>query len=307
MGIYLVMKNNFRKSFNHKLLFLVSFLLPIVLCVIAGSIKLGKTTIRVGSLEAETNLIQREERQDLYNLLEQSEGIKYAVAKEDSLHTDLMTGKFNLVMDYRNSTSIEDFKLLSYQNEEKIAVLTQVFRTAITEQKSIDFSGLPKKGMTETERTIAVLLTMFMIISSIHAAAIIRDRQSGTYDRYHFARKSDSGYVLGYVMHNFLITYGQIVLCMVVLHFLQAGFIISLTKGVMIGVVIALISTVFSMLICLSSKSEMQANITASSLAAVLSLLGGTFVTIESMPGILRLLSLGSPIRWIVELTNYFN
>jgi ABC-2 type transport system permease protein len=99
-----------------------------------------------------------------------------------------------------------------------------------------------------------------------------------------------------------LITLAQVILCLTVLDFLQKNFMLSLLTGTVIGVIIAGIATMFSTLICLASKSEMQANITASSLAAVMSLLGGTFIAIESMPRLLQVISLVSPMRWIVEL-----
>ena len=78
MGTYLVMKNNFRRSLNHKLLFMLALLLPIVLCLIAGSINTGKTSIRVGILEDLPNQLTEMEQEELSDILGKSEGIKYA-------------------------------------------------------------------------------------------------------------------------------------------------------------------------------------------------------------------------------------
>jgi ABC-2 type transport system permease protein len=271
--------------------------------MIAGSIKTGKTSIRVGILEDLPNQLTEMEQQELSDILGKSEGIKYAFAEEDSLHTDLMTGKYHVVLDYRDSNSINDFALMSYENEDKKMALKELLRSAIMKKENINLSSMAKKGITETERSMALLLSLFMILATIPTAAIIRDKQSGTFVRFHFAKKSSVGYVLGYIVHTFLITLVQVVLCMVVLDIVQKNFNITIIVGAMTGVLIAGIATIFSTIICLGSKSEMQANITASSLAAVMSLLGGTFVAIESMPRLLQMISMASPIRWIVELT----
>jgi ABC-2 type transport system permease protein len=296
------MKNNFRRSINHKMLFVITLLIPIILCLITGSIKLGRTSLRVGILESNASEIQRENQKGLYEILRQSKDINYEIANKGTLHTDLLTGKYHLILDYRNSISNDDFVLITYQSENKKLAMLEIFKGAIRKGEYINLSGLSKVGINETERTLALLLTLFMILSTIPTAAIIRDKQSGTYERYQFARSGSIGYIQGFIIHTFLIALAQVILCLTVLDFLQKNFMLSLLTGTVIGVIIAGIATMFSTLICLASKSEMQANITASSLAAVMSLLGGTFIAIESMPRLLQVISLVSPMRWIVEL-----
>ncbi len=302
MGTYLVMINNFKRSFRHKEFFIIIFILPVILCILAGMVKFGKVSIRVGLLGTEMSSTKLVDMDEMIDLLEQSKGIRYSFADEESLNTDLMTGKFNMILDFRNREVIGQFNLLSYQSEDNKIMLKTAFVEAITNKEPIQLGGLKKEGLSVAERSMALLLSMFMIFSTLHASAMIKDRKSGTFDRYQFARQGGSGYVLGYILYNFLITYGQILLCMVALTLIQKDFAISIVEGLLLSIVIAAIATIFSMLICMGSKSELQANITASALAAVMSLLGGTFVAVEAMPGLLRVLSMASPIRWLVEL-----
>jgi ABC-type multidrug transport system permease subunit len=140
------------------------------------------------------------------------------------------------------------------------------------------------------------------VFAAIQAAGMIRDKQSGTFARYKFARKSSNGYLLGYTLHTFLITFMQVLLCIGVLLVLQRDFVLTCREGLVLSIIITALSTIYAVVICNLSKSEVQANITASGISAIMSLLGGTFVAIEAMPGLLRLLSLASPIRWVVEL-----
>jgi len=302
MGLYLVMKNNFRRSFHHKLLFLVTFLLPVILCVGAGTIRFEKTSIRVGILGMETNPSVAVEQSVLTALFDRSKGIKYAFAKEASVQTDLITGKYHVVLDYRESATLEDFRFLSHQNKNKSQMVEAMFREAIRNQKAIQLSTMRPIGLSIKERNMAILLSLFLLIATLHASRIIGDKKDGILQRYRFAKQSGKGYIMGYLTYNVIITYLQVVLCMGVLMLLQREFTLTLIEGIVIPVTITLIAAVFSMLICLASRSEVQSNITASAIAAIFSILGGTFIATSSMPELLRVISFASPIRWVVEL-----
>lgn len=306
MGTYLVMKNNFARCIRHRLLFLITFLIPILLCVILGAVNFGKTTLRVGILGLETGFMDIADKNEIYQLLDRSEGIRYASADLGTLNTDLMTGKFQAVLDYRESEAAGSFELISYQNKEKTALLKAMLQEAFSKQEPVRLTGLKPQGLSVTERSMAMLFTMFLVFSTVHASMLIRDRQNGIISRYRFARKSSIGYVAGFFLQNLMITYFQILLCILALSFVQKGFALAMGQLLICSAAMAVISSGSAILICLGSKNEVQSNITASSLAAVMSLLGGTFVAVEAMPGLLRILSYASPVRWAVELLRIF-
>lgn len=66
--------------------------------------------------------------------------------------------------------------------------------------------------------------------------------------------------------------------------------------------VTTLVSASTAVIIFSISRSEVRANVTSSSFATITALLGGTFIAIDAMPPLLRLFSVLSPSRWIVEL-----
>lgn len=300
MGIYLVMINNIKRSLNHKVLLVITFLLPVILCMIAGSVPFGKVSLRIGIVTLNRTEVTKE-MEALYQILDQTEGIKYEEAKEKTIHTDLIIGKYHAILDLRNNSEKEPFELISYQNDEKKLALQEVLMNGIL-QGGVSLNGLKKDGFSLTERSMALFLTLFLIFSSIHASTIIRDKHNGTFARYRFAKRNHTGYILGYFLHAFLITYVQILLCMISLFILQKGFTLTLMETLVTSLVITLIATIIAVFICYNCQSEVQANITTSSFAAIMSLLGGTFIAVEAMPGLLRILSVISPIRWVVEL-----
>ncbi|HWT74485.1 MAG TPA: ABC transporter permease [Mobilitalea sp.] len=302
MGIYLVMKNNFKRSFRHKALFAVTFILPVILCIITGAIRFGHSSIRVGILGLDTNSYLSADRKEVYEILNKSDGLTYGAASKGTFQTDLILGKFHIILDYSKSRTINSFQLLGNQDEGKLLQLEKIVKEAVTKKQPVTLTGLKPKGLSVTERSITIILTLFMVLSTVHASGIIRDKQNGIVLRYQFAKLGSTGYAAGYTIYNFLIIYAQVLLCMMALLFIQKGFSLDSRELFIISLLIAVISAGFSMLICLGSKSEVQSNIMASALAVVFSLLGGTFVAIDAMPGLLRILSFISPDRWMVEL-----
>ncbi len=304
MGIYLVMKNNFKRGFQHKRLFLLTFLLPVIVCALFGLVRFDKTTVRVGILEA--SVLKLEDHEALYDIFDASKGITYAHADEESINTDLITGKYHVLLDYRNSKNLEDYQLITYEKEAKGEWINTVFKKAFEDREPVILENPKKQGLSTTERSMALLMSLFMIFSTLHASAMIRDRQNGTYLRYQYANKSGVGYILGYILHNVVITYAQVLLCMGSLLILQKNFSLTVMEILVLSSIVTGIASIFAVVICMTSKSEVQANISASAIASIMSLLGGTFVAVEAMPGLLRILSLISPIHWVVELIRIF-
>lgn len=292
MGTCQVLINNLKRSWNHKGLLIITFILPVVLCLILGLIPFGKASWRIGILVPE-GAEAAGEREALYKNLAQLEGIKYEEARPKTLHTDLITGKYHMVVDFRHEDEKKPFAIITYRNEAKKLALEESILKGVRSKE---------EGLSLTERAMAFLQTLFIIFSTIHASALIRDKQNGTLTRYRFAKKNQAGYHLGFFIYTFIITHFQLLLSLVSLSIFEKGFSLTLMEALVIPLLMTLNAAVIALLICSSSNSEVSANVTSSSLAAIMSLLGGTFISIEAMPPLLRLLSALSPNRWIVEL-----
>ncbi len=302
MGTYLVMKNNIRRCMRHKLLFCITFLLPVTLCIITGIIRFDRPVLRVGLLGIETNQMLPKEKDTIYEMLNQSKGIVYRDVNEATIHTELITGKYQMILDYRKSNARNDFILLSNQKEDKTQQMHNTFREAFLKKQPIPSNKHASKGLNVTERSIAILMSLFIIFSTLYASRIIRDYDSGVITRYQYAYRNKLGYVTGYWLYVFAITFVQVLLSMGALLYVQEGFFLTSGAVLILSMAITTIATFLSMVICQISKTELQSNLITSSVAAVFSLLGGTFMAVEVMPWALRVLSILSPIRWVVEL-----
>lgn len=302
MGIYLVMKNNLKRSQKHRALFIISFLLPVILCCLFGLIRFDKVRLRVGILEAQDEITDKKDNEELYRLLEQSEGISYAVANAETSNTDLMMGRFHMLLDYRSAASTSEVQIISYQSEERQQLLHEALQKMIKDKSPLNLTGFKEPGLSITERSLTMVLSLFMVFATIHASALIRDRESGVMIRYEYTGYRKLEYILGYFFHTLLITLIQAIICINILSLLQPGFSLSFMEAVILTLAITVMSTIYGVAICTFSKSEVTANVIASSMSGLFAILGGTFVAVEAMPGLLRMLSLASPMRWVVEL-----
>ena len=213
MGIYLVTINNLKRCFHHKMLLGITLLLPVVICLIAGAIKPGSPTLRVGLLY-QNGIQQKHIAQDIMEILEKSKGIYFSKADINSFHTDMMTGRYQVILDLRHSSVVSDYKLITYQRKGKRKLLEGIFHQSVLNHKPLILDCMKKTSLTKTERTLALFVTIFMIISSIQASKIILDRQNGTLMRYQFARRNRIGYLLGSMLYNFIMTLIQLLRCL---------------------------------------------------------------------------------------------
>ncbi len=287
MEIYLIAINNFKRSLTHRTRFIVGLVLPIVLCFIAGIMNtVSKANIRVGVLK-DVSIVKT---------LEETEGFQASLASEDTYHTDLIMGKYQVVIG-------RDMSILSVNNK-KIEAYYQTIMNAVLQGKKVNTSLWKGNALTKEERSIAFLMTLFLVMATVNGATLIADKKVGTYDRCLQAIKSGRNYVLGNYVFNFLFTLFQVSLALILMSVIQKNSI-SLLALLALSLFISFVTTIYATILCLLCKSDVQANITASSLASILSIIGGTFIAISNMPPVLQYVSVISPIRWVLELSKY--
>ncbi len=276
MGICLVIKNNFIRNYNHKIIFVFSFLFPILLCLAAGYFNnIGKSDLRIGIISSE-----KIDKTDIEKVVKSNIPFIYEKASSESMYSDLITGKYQLILKYKKSNQKPE--ILTVRNMDKLTT--------------------PVKSLTKTERALAFLMTLFMITGVVQGSVIIKDKSQGTLERYCYSLQKKRSYYVGFFIHNFIITFLQGETAMLIMMLFDKKWDLKPVQSVLIAGFIAVIACLYAALLCGVSKSDMSANISASSFAVILSLLGGTFVAVENMPKVFQLMSFVSPIRWIIQI-----
>ena len=278
MAIYQVMKNNVKRNFSKKSTYIIMFLLPIMIAVI-GMITSGisQSSIRVGIIADEVVFHDVQARLDKY------ENIDYELADVRTIHTDRIMNKYHFVLNYLDKSDSEGI---------------------LNEIENLAASGLDKNAnkLSQTQRMVSMLMTVYMIIAAVYATKIISDKNNGTFQRFAYSGNSRKKYALGYVISTGLIVLVQIIVAFVILKAFDKEFALTMFKSAEIIATITMITTVYGVTIAFLSKKGMNANICASSIAVIMSLLGGTFVSVSEMPSFLQILSIINPIRWIIWL-----
>ena len=279
MVTYLVMKNNLKRIFATKFTYLVMLLLPVAISFVSiVSSSLANSDIRVGVI------CDAEEYREISDSFLTYPTIRCEMAKSASKHTDLILGKYQYLIDMTEKskgTTKNDIK----------ESLSAIIAAAKQEGK---VEGLPL-----TDRTFALLLTAYMMIVSIYATTMIRDKKDKTMERFCFAGFTKISYSLGYMASTALVVLCQLSMAVVMLAVFDRSFSVSFERAVEMILFMAAVASVFGVGVASFLKSELSANITASSIVVILSLLGGTFVSIEQMPELLQCVSVISPIRWL--------
>ncbi len=298
MGTCLVIKNNLKRSLNNRILFILLFVLPVILTVLMGFVnQISSNNIRIGILTEDHAYTET-----LTDILHPSERIQYEQAKADSIHTDLIMGKYQFIIDFRGAKEVTDYELIAYYNVEE-ETLKDALRDAVATKKPFVLHQEDKEGITPTERMAAFLLTLLMITSTLNASSLIRDRKDGTLTRYCYSPQGVTSYIAGNIFYTMFMAALQITFSFLFLRLLRIPFYLSLGNTIIIGTLIVGISSAFGTFITILSKSDMKANVTASSIAILWSILGGTFIPYEQMPSIVKVISIFSPVRWIIDIT----
>ena len=277
MEIYLVMKNNLKRVFATKFTYMVMILIPVAISFISIlSDSISNSDIRVGVIG------DAEEFEEITDCFLRYPSIRCERAKADTRHTDMITGKYQYLID------------MTEGSKNSIKESMQAIITAEKQKQGERLDGIPK-----TERKFALLLTAYMMIASMYASVMIRDKKNGTMERFCFAGFKKNTYHLGFFASTGLVMLCQLSVAVFILVVFDRSFSVSFGRAVEMILFMAAVASAFGVGVASVLKSELSANITASSTVAILSLLGGTFVPIGQMPEFLKFISIISPIRWL--------
>ena len=282
MGIYLVIKNNIKRAMRNHMNIVMVVLAPLLICVVTViSLQFKTNIVRVGILDDANTT-----KEDIKYVMEQLDGyqgIEVQRAESTLINTNLIMGRYHRYIDTT--------KPLEPQVRE-IKASTVIAKNVSNSEKS----------SKTAKQAVGLLITTFLILATVHATQYLKDQKSGTISRYMMSGRVKGSYFIGYCGYTFLITAVQCGVCLGLMTAIMPRVRMEFTLFITIVLTIALLAAVLSMCIVKLSKSDLRANLTASSVAIILSLLAGTFVATEHMPKSMQTLQVLNPINWILNL-----
>lgn len=299
MGIYLVMKNNFKRSMNNKVLFILILILPMIVIILTSlTNQISTGAVRIGVILSKSV----ESYNKVENILSQSQGLQYEIVQEHTMYTDIITGRYHFILIVNQTDSQLNYSILSLSDKGVEELGKMIYHAMKSEVPLM----LPKQeiAVSPAQRMSAFLLTLLMITSTLNASLLIRDKFMGTLRRYSYAPRQVGSYIGGNIGYNFIISAVQVSVAFLILYSFGVSLQLSFGRVVLLGMILVSFTSAFGTFLSVLFSSELKANIGASCLAAVFAILGGAFIPYLHMSYFFQRLSVISPIRWMIQLTD---
>lgn len=264
LAVYLVMKNNLKRCFQNKTTYLLILSIPLLISIVGMiSINITERNVKIGTVGAVSK--------------ETFEQVTLVKINKETIHTDFIMGKYDYIL---KGDAAEDMKNIQILIDNKAK----------------------KSGLTGEKQLIAMLITVYLVIATVYASKQIVDRSNKTLERYCYAGNKKESYMFGTFCSTALIVFLEVMVALLLFYFLTPDFSYSLAQVLELGMKITLITSLFAAILSQFAPSEMSANMIAAFFAMISSIIGGTFVAVNAMPKFLQLLSIISPVRWLLSI-----
>jgi ABC-type transport system involved in cytochrome c biogenesis permease component len=273
------MKNNLKRILAKKSTYLIMLFIPVLLIFLGSlSVRMGEKQIRVG-IVGEQSFLEKTQM-----IFMENDRVNFKMADNSSIYTDQIMGKYHFVI-MEKETEIEQKEIIS------------VIKHALLDENLFGTNEL-----SATHRMVSMILTIYMTIATIYGMKYLQDKKDGALERFIVSGKKKSSYMIGYFMSNFIIIGIQVFVIFIIWSLFDKNFSLPFATLLQIFIFMLVISNVYGVIITVVSKSELMAGVLGSSIAVLLSILGGTFVAVDNMPVILQLISNISPMRWLIQM-----
>ncbi|BCZ48681.1 hypothetical protein psyc5s11_47480 [Clostridium gelidum] len=300
MSIYLIVKNEIKRSMKNKKKLIITLIVPAIAVVLAICINsIMKPSLSLGIIDKDNSEIGANFEEKVGTI----DGIKISQAKEDTINTDLIMAKYVATIEFNKNNQI---KLHCLDNELKDTIQEIVDNFIITKEV-IGLEGMlikmEKESMTVAQRSVGFILLTLIVTCVFTSCNLIKDKEEGTLKRYVLTPNAPSAYILGNFIFNFLMTLLQIIISTLIIGILKLDIHINLWQFLLIEIIIAFIASSIATLMVSLVDTELKASLIASSFGLIISLLGGSFLPLEKMPNGIKLLSDFSITKWIIVFT----
>lgn len=281
MGTYLVIKNNLKRAIQNRTNLILIIVIPLIVCLLTVvSLQVKNNVIRIGILK--TDVTTQDQLDKVIKTFEDNQSIEIEVARQSLRNTNLIMNQYHIYIDLANSIDIE--------LEEALQQVTKMQQ----EVKNIPIS--------QSRQAVALLITTFLILGTVHASNYIKDKKYKLIERYTITGNNRTTYFIAYGIYTWLIVAFQSAVSLGLIQVLLPEARLSMIVFVKVIIALSLVAAALAMIITGISKNDMKANLCASSVAIILSLLAGTFVSTSSIPKLIQNLQVLNPIEWILRL-----
>jgi len=303
MDIFLVVKNEYKKSLKYKKKLIISLLIPIVAVVIAiGINQVMKPTINIGVLNENHNNLG-----DAFNeKVSEIDGIKVIEAEKKSKITDMIIGKYTFVITFKGGKNYNVDALDENRKNQISSVIDEFIKDGDLESLKLLINKSTEESISSTERGIGFILLALLISCTMVACSIIKDKDEGILKRVFLAPGSSKMYILGGALYNLIFTEVQILIASLLILILDLQIDISIWNFILIGSLISLAAISIATLISNLFKTELEASSIIASFGVITSIIGGAFIPLSKMPNAINFISNITITKWVMKVLSNF-
>ncbi|MGL4912141.1 MAG: ABC transporter permease [Romboutsia sp.] len=292
----LIAKKEFMRNLKSKKKLIFMSVVPLLTIIVAIGINtLMKPSINLGVIG------ESEIAKDFVNRVSNIDGVKINQGNRNSINTDMILAKYVAIIDFQNEDNI---KVYSLDKSIKETIEKSIDNAMIIESL---VSTLEENTLNTEERSSGFIFMAMMISSILVSCTMLKDREDGVLTRYILSGNGVSNYIMGNFIYNLVSSSIQVILSIILIYILKFNIGDFTGEFLIVLLLIVLISASLSTLIAVTSNSELQGSLIASTLALIISLFGGAFLPLDKMPDLLKIVSNLSVSKWIIELVGNFN
>ena len=303
MNIFLVVKNEYKKSLKYKKKLIISLLIPIVAVVSAiGINQVMKPTINIGILNEDSSTIGNNFKEKASEI----DGIKVSEAEKNSKNTDMIIGKYTFVITFEGDKNYTVDALDENRKHQVVGVIEKFIESGDLQSLKLLLDKSTEESITSTERGIGFILLALLISCTMSACSIIKDKDEGILKRVLLTPKSPIVYILGGALYNLIFTEVQILTATLLIWILDLEIDISIWNFILIGSIISLAAVSIATLVCNLFKTELEASSVIASLGVITSIIGGAFLPLSKMPKAINFISNFTITKWVMKVISNF-
>ncbi|MEG1002675.1 MAG: ABC transporter permease [Clostridium sp.] len=291
-NILLIIKNNLYRLTKMKImLVMIIVVLPII---IYGGIYFSKADNIKGKIAIVNATSTQEEA--MKKSTEGNDNITFEFLSKEPAKTDLIKGIYIAEINFEGTEP----KVISYGNKEIKKQLEASLRGEVYESDV---------EITTIEGRIIGFLIMFLFMGSIMAMEFfLTDRENGTYVRVLSSNVSYYEYIIGQIAYLVCtLTVPTLIISLIMLKVLSIQLNMTIGLFSLLILIIGLLSSSFSALVCTLCKDKVSATMSGSAITMITCLLGGCIINIVDNNKIVEALRNLIPQKRLIDLANSYN
>ena len=317
MILFYIIKKEWLKHLRHPLMLLIYLLLPALTFNLSVYFSHTSSTHKLGIVNLSSN---QSISSGHFKWVQDSH--LYSLSLEDAspntYRADLLLGKYQGILLQRDAHSLEVICL----DKDLKETLSSIDFFHMIPSTSTDTVPNLSSNLTRTVpalslnsstlninigKALGYLFLTFLITSTLMMSSLIKEDIDHVIHRTKLSCTSSSTLIIGYLLTYLGMGFIQLIVTVIIARLLSHSITFSIPKLTCLGLITMILAVLLALFIVNLCATDLQASSYVTTLAILLSMLGGLFVPYDKLPYGMQIASYISPISWLQTLCHTLN